>query len=68
MYLQSVDRAGTPSSSTNAAMIEPLGIKTERDKMTASLGGGAGSSAGPSSHDRRDDERPHSKDSSLPKP
>ena len=65
MYLQSVDRA---SSSTNAAMIEPLGVKTERDKMTASLGSGAGSSAGPSSHDRRDDERPHSKDSSLPKP
>ena len=42
-------------------MIEPLSIKQESQKMTASL----------SSHDRRDDrrddDRPHSKEGSTPK-
>ncbi len=65
----------SPTNAHNtSAMIEPLGIKTERDKLTPSLGGATNSGGHDRQdvrHDRRDDEsRPHSKDGSsvTPKP
>ncbi len=52
VYLQSTDTATNLSSHTPAGMIDPLGIKKEQDQKTPQLLG----------QDRRDDERPYSKE------
>lgn len=54
-FLQSVERGSL--ANPTGPMIEPPGIKQERDKMAPSLG----------SHDRRDDEHPLNKERTTPK-